>query len=101
MASGWLVRVEVDAGRGEVQPFVFAVAAEDFQQALELAKQAPEVVRPRASLGDRPPAIQRAELVHPVDARTIDKLELEPGELWNFDDPPLTDRSQFATPAPS
>ena len=86
----------MEAGRGELRPFLFIVALDDFQKAIEAAKFALEVTRPLYGHGNRAPPIYAAELVHPVDARTIDELCLAPGQLWNVYDPPLTDWIEFA-----
>jgi hypothetical protein len=88
------VRVEVEAGRGEITPLYFAVAVADFQAAIEVARRSPDVEEERArprTVAD-PWAILSANLVCPLDARTIGKLGLQPGELWNVNRPPLTDR---------
>ena len=86
MASGWLVCVEVEVGRGELEPLVFVVAEADNQKAVELAKLAPEVTGSRLALGNKPPQIYEISFVHPVDERTIAKLGLAPGEIWNVDE---------------
>jgi len=88
MAGGWLVRVEIEAGRGELQPFVFVVAEPDFRRAIDAARNAPDVTRPRAALNNRPPVVAGAALIHPVDAGTVAKLGLAPGQLWNVDGAP-------------
>jgi len=92
--GGWLVRVEVEAGRGEITPIVFAVAYDDHQEAMLAVRSAPDVAREcsRPRVGGEPWPIRGVELVAPVDARTVKQLGLERGELWNVYDPPLTDR---------
>ena len=85
MASGWLVCVEIEAGRGELEPLVLIVAEADGQKAIALAKLAPEVARPRFVLGDNSPQVHKISFVHPVDGRTIAKLGLAPGAIWNVD----------------
>jgi hypothetical protein len=98
MAGGWLVQFEIEAGRGEVTPLVFAVAIEDFQTAIEAARQSPDVAqeqaRPRTLAEPWP--IFSANMVAPVDTRTLAKLGLQEGELWSVYRPPMTDRIQFA-----
>ncbi len=96
MAAGWMVKVEVEAGRGELEPLVFIVALDDFQEAIEAAKRAPEVTQPRSVLGNQAPSIYAANLVHPVDARTIRQLDLSLGQVWNVNDPPTAERIVFA-----
>lgn len=99
MADGWLVRVEIEAGRGEMTPLVFAVAIGDHQEAIEAARQSPDVAqeqaRPRTLAEPWP--IFSANIVAPIDARTVEKLNLQPGELWNVYRPEMTDRIRFAT----
>lgn len=98
MADGWLVRVGVEAGRGEITPLVFAVAVDDFQAAVEAARQSPDVaqeqMRPRTLAEPWP--ISSANIIAPIDARTLEKLGLQEGELWNVYRPEMTERIQFA-----
>jgi hypothetical protein len=98
MSAGWLVRVEVEAGRGEVAPFVFIVAVQDHRDAQEAARVSPDVAaqvaKPRTI--SEPWPISKVELLAPVDARTVERLGMSPGDIWNVHKPPLTDRIQFA-----
>lgn len=99
MADGWLVRVEVEAGRGEITPLVFAVAINDFQAAIEAARQSPDVAQEQArprTLAEPWPIVS-ANIVAAIDLRTLEKLNLQRGELWNVYRPETTDRIQFAT----
>jgi hypothetical protein len=99
MADGWLVRIEVEAGRGEITPLVFAVAIGDHRDAIEAARQSPDVAeeqgRPR-TLAEPWPVLS-ASIIAPIDAKTVEKLRLRPGELWNVYRPKITDRIQFAS----
>lgn len=94
MAGGWLVRVEVEAGRGEITPLVFAVAIDDFQDAIAVARQSPDVAREQALPRTLPEPwpIFSANIVAPIDTRTLEKLGLQSGELWNFYRPKMADR---------
>jgi hypothetical protein len=94
--EGWLVRVEVQAGKGELAPYTYVVAIEDYQAATEAARNAPEITLPRANLGNRPPLVERAYILNPVDARTLTQLGLAAGGVWNLHNPPMTDRISFA-----
>lgn len=98
MAEGWLVRVEVEAGKGEITPLVFVVAVADHRDALEAARASSDVTteraRPRAI--DEPWPISKVELLAPVDGRTVGQLGIGPGGLWNLYKPSLTDRIHFA-----
>jgi len=102
MADGWLVRVEIEAGRGEITPLVFAVALKDFQEAIGAAQGAPDVEeeRSRPRTLSEPWPILNANIVSPLDARTIAKLGLEHGQVWNVFRPPPTERIAFSSKVP-
>lgn len=94
--DGWLVRVEVEAGKGEVTPLVFVVAAHDHAEAISIAGQASDVQveRQKPRVGNEVWPISKVELVGPVDERTIAQLRLARGEVWNVHRPPPADRIQ-------
>lgn len=94
--DGWLVRVEVEAGKGEVTPLLFVVAAHDHAEAKSIAERAPdvEVEQRKPRVGNQGWPISKVELVSPVDERTISQLRLGRGEVWNVHRPPPTDRIQ-------
>lgn len=93
------MRVEVEAGRGEITPLVFAVAVEDHRDAIAAARKSLDVEeeRGRPRTLSEPWPIFKAEIVAPIDERTIAKLGLRPGELWNVYRPSMTERIQFAS----
>jgi hypothetical protein len=92
--EGWLVRVEVDAGKGEITPIVLALALSDHRAAVEAACNSPDVARlqGRPRTGGQAWPISKVDLIAPIDARTIAQLGLRRGESWNVYDPPLTSR---------
>jgi hypothetical protein len=98
MTDGWLVRVEVEAGKGEATPLVFVVAVHDHRDAMEVAQTSQDVAAERAKprTVDQPWPIRTVELIAPVDSRTLDRLGLAVGGVWNVYKPPLTERIQFA-----
>ena len=98
VSAGWLVRVEVEAGRGEFAPFVFVVAVQDHRDAQEAARASPDVAAQvaRHRTTGEPWPIANIELLAPVDVRTVERLGMSPGDVWNVHKPPLTDRIQFA-----
>ncbi|TWT09977.1 hypothetical protein [Reyranella sp. CPCC 100927] len=84
MAAGWVILIELEAGRGELEPLLFAVAVEDHREAMAAARQAPDVVQPRAALQHRAPTIHDVRLVGSLSRRTIDRLGLAVGDVWRL-----------------
>ena len=97
--DGWLVLVEVEAGRGEITPINLIVAIHDHQEAMDAARASADVGREcaRPRVGGQPWPISKVELRAPVDVKTIAKLGLGRGEIWNIHNPEMTDRISFAT----
>jgi len=79
-------------------PLVFIVAVADHGDAFKAAAASPDVTteRARPRTIDEPWPISKVELLAPVDARTIGRLGIAAGGVWNIYNPPLTDRIQFA-----
>lgn len=84
MAYGWIVLAQLEAGRGELESHLYAVALDNHRDATEAVRRAPEVVQPRVVLGNRAPRIHDVQLVGALSARTIDRLGLVVGELWRL-----------------
>ena len=84
MAAGWLVEVEVEAGRGELEPLLYAVALNDHRDAMTAAQNAPEVMAPRILLGGRAPPVHRCVLIGPLRSETIQRLGLQFGNVWKL-----------------
>jgi hypothetical protein len=53
MNSGWIVQIEIEAGNGELEPLVCAVALADHRAVTAAALGAPEVADPRSNVGDQ------------------------------------------------
>lgn len=84
MAAGWIVLVEVEAGRGELEPLFYAVALSDHRDAMAAAQRAPEVVDPRIVLGGKAPPIHRCVLIALLRSETVERLGLQSGNLWKL-----------------
>jgi hypothetical protein len=55
---------------------------------------AAQVAKPRTI--SEPWPISKVELLAPVDVRTVERLGMGPGDIWNVYKPKFTDRIQFA-----